>query len=179
MLIGITGLHGAGKSYFCNTIPPKFGFKVFSKKLELSRIYKAKTDRDDWENWYRREYKRDPKKITEFILLSIRNDENVIFDAVHSPVEWHVIKEHFPNAELAEVITPNLIRLQRITKQDIEKDKERIKHWHSESGCLLSEVGWSFNGAASKELNEKSFKEFVDFIKQKERKEHDKADLTL
>ena len=32
MLIGITGLHGAGKSYFCNTIPPKFGFKVFSKK---------------------------------------------------------------------------------------------------------------------------------------------------
>ncbi|MEI3391463.1 MAG: hypothetical protein V8R30_07635 [Clostridia bacterium] len=42
MLIGITGLHGAGKSYFCNTIPPKFGFKVFSKKQELARIYKAK-----------------------------------------------------------------------------------------------------------------------------------------
>ena len=45
MLIGITGLHGAGKSYFCNTIPPKFGFKVFSKKQELARIYKAKTGR--------------------------------------------------------------------------------------------------------------------------------------
>ncbi len=37
MLIGITGLHGAGKSYFCNTIPPKFGFKVFSKKAGVSK----------------------------------------------------------------------------------------------------------------------------------------------
>ena len=59
MLIGITGLHGAGKSYFCNTIPPKFGFKVFSKKQELARIYKAKTGRDDWANWYRKEYEKD------------------------------------------------------------------------------------------------------------------------
>ena len=72
MLIGITGLHGAGKSYFCNTIPPKFGFKVFSKKQELARIYKAKTGRDDWANWYRKEYEKDPKKITEFILLGIK-----------------------------------------------------------------------------------------------------------
>mgnify|MGYP002519647479 CR=1 FL=1 len=179
MLIGITGLHGAGKSYFCNTIPPEFGFKVFSKKEELSRIYKIKTNRDDWKIWYRKEYEKDPKKITEFILSGIQKDENVILDAIHSPVEWHIIKEHFPNAELAEIITPNLIRLQRITNQDLEKDKERIKHWHSEDGCLLSEVGWSFNGAASKELNERSFKEFVDFIKQKERNEHDKEDLIL
>jgi hypothetical protein len=62
----------------------------------------------------------------------------------------------------------------------MEKDKKRIEHWHSENGCLLSEVGWSFNGAASTELNEQSFKEFIDYIKQKERQEQDKeADLIL
>lgn len=62
----------------------------------------------------------------------------------------------------------------------MEKDKKRIEHWHSGNDCLLSEVGWSFNGAASKELNEQSFKEFIDYIKQKERQEQDKeADLIL
>ena len=121
MLIGITGLHGAGKSYFCNTISPEFGFKVFSKKQELAKIYKTKTGRDDWENWYRKEYETDPKKITEFILLGINESENIILDAIHSPVEWHIIKQHFPNAELVEVITPEPIRLQRIRYRKRQK----------------------------------------------------------
>lgn len=180
MLIGITGLHGAEKSYFCNTMSPEFGFKVFSKKQELAKIYKTKTGRDDWENWYRKEYETDPKKITEFILLGINESENIILDAIHSQVEWHIIKQHFPNAELVEVITPEPIRLQRMAPLDIEKDKKRIEHWHSENGCLLSEVGWSFNGAASKELNEQSFREFIDYIKQKDKHEQERGkDLTL
>lgn len=126
MLVGITGLHGAGKSYFCNTIPPKFGFKVFSKKQELAKIYKNKTGRDDWINWYRREYEKDPKKVTEFILLGVNKSENVIFDAVHSPLEWQIIKDNFPNTELIEIVTPESIRLQRINTMDIAKDKKEL-----------------------------------------------------
>lgn len=181
MLIGITGLHGAGKSYFSNAIPPKFGFKVFSKKQKLAEIYKAKTGREDWINWYRNEYEKDPQKITEFMLLGINKNENVILDAIHSPVEWNIIKSHFPNAELAEIITPESIRLQRITQVDIEKDKMRIEHWHSGNNCLLSEVGWSFNGAASNELNEQSFKEFIEYmiLKEKKKKQDKETDLIL
>lgn len=180
MLIGITGLHGAGKSFFCNTIPPKFGFKVFSKKKELAKIYKIKTGRDDWENWYRKEYEKDPTKITEFMLLGINQKDNVILDAVHSPIEWHIIKENFPNAELVEVISPDWVRSKRITSLEMEKDKKRIKYWHSENGCLLSEVMWSFNGAASEKLNEQSFKELIEYIIQKERQEQDKkSELTI
>lgn len=171
MLIGITGLHGAGKSYFCNTIPTKFGFKVFSKKQELERIYRTKTGKSDWTNWYRKEYEKDAQRITEFILMGIKKEENVIFDAVHSPVEWHIIKKQFPNAELIEIVTPELIRLQRVQSEDIKKDLKRIEHWHSNNGCLLSEVSWSFNGAASKDLNEKLFGEFINYIIEKTRRE--------
>lgn len=169
MIIGITGLHGAGKTYFCNTIPQNFGFRVFSKKQELEKIYKRKTGRDDWQEWYRREYKKNPRKITEFILLGIRKNENVLYDAVHSPVEWNIIKDNFPNAELVEIVTPELIRRQRITPLDLEKDKKRIEYWHSDNNCLLSQVNWAFNGAGSKELNQQSFKEFLDYIKEKDK----------
>lgn len=124
------------------------------------------------------------KELKEKLMIKFTKNnnisENIILDAIHSPVEWHIIKQHFPNAELIEVITPDSIRLQRITLLDIEKDKKRIEHWHSENGCLLSEVGWSFNGVASKELNEQSFREFIDYIKQKDRHEQEKGkDLTL
>lgn len=168
MLIGITGLHGAGKSYFCDTIPSEFGFKVFSKKKQLQNIYKLKTGRDDWKEWYRSEYQKDPRKITEFMLLWINDKEDFVIDAIHSPVEWGIIKEKFPNAQLAEIVTPKPIRKKRIDKLDMEKDTSRIAHWH-DNGCLLSEVDWTFNGAASKEINEKSFKEFIEYIKELEK----------
>lgn len=167
MLIGITGLHGAGKSYFCDTIPSEFGFKVFSKKKQLQNIYKLKTGKDDWKEWYRNEYQKDPRKITEFILLWINDKEDFVIDAIHSPTEWKIIKEKFPNAQLAEIVTPKRIRERRIDKLDIEKDASRIVHWH-DGGCLLSEVDWTFSGAVSKEVNEKSFKEFIEYIKELE-----------
>lgn len=102
------------------------------------------------------------------MLLWINDKEDFIIDAIHSPVEWRIIKKKFPNAQLAEIVTPKHIREKRIDKLDIEKDASRIVHWH-DSGCLLSEVDWTFNGAASKEINEKSFKEFIEYIKELER----------
>lgn len=33
MLIALTGLHGAGKSYFANNIIAKYGFNICSKKI--------------------------------------------------------------------------------------------------------------------------------------------------
>ena len=92
-----------------------------------------------------------------------------MYDAVHSPVEWNIIKDNFPNAELVEIVTPELIRRQRITPLDLEKDKKRIEYWHSDNNCLLSQVNWTFNGAGSKELNQQSFKEFLDYIKEKDK----------
>ncbi len=168
MLICLTGLHGAGKSYFSELIPLEFGFKIFSKKKELSRIYKLKTGKDNWQDWYQKEYSKDPRRITEFILSGIRNDDNTILDAIHSPIEWDIIKEKFPDACLAEVVTPESIRNQRITTLDMEKDKKRISYWHSNNECLLTKVDWTFNGAASKDLNENSFQEFINYIKMRD-----------
>ena len=179
MFIGITGLHGAGKTYFCNTVVSNFGFKVFSKKVELLKMYKTITGRNDWIEWYRNQYKKDPKKITEFILSNIGESDDIIFDAVHSPIEWEIIKLKFPKAELIEIITPYDIRLKRTSVKDIEKDKKRIEYWHSDNNCLLTNVSWAFNGDVSKELNIKLFEEFLKYIKDKDSKDSKDINVDL
>ena len=87
-----------------------FGFKIFSKKVELLKIYKTITGKNDWIDWYRKQYKKDP------------------------------IKLKFPKAELIEIITLYDIRLKRTSVKDIEKDKKRIEYWHSDNNCLLTNV---------------------------------------
>lgn len=42
MLIAMTGLHGAGKSYFASNIPAKYGFKVYNKKEIIKFLCKKK-----------------------------------------------------------------------------------------------------------------------------------------
>lgn len=148
-----------------------FGFKIFSKKVELLKIYKTITGKNDWIDWYRKQYKKDSKKITEFILSNIGESDDIIFDAVHSPIAWEIIKLKFPKAELIEIITPYDIRLKRTSVKDIEKDKKRIEYWHSDNNCLLTNVSWAFNGDVSKELNIKLFEEFLKYIKDKDSKD--------
>lgn len=48
MIIALTGLHGAGKSYFANNIIAKYGFTICSKKDLIRYICKEKTNRDDF-----------------------------------------------------------------------------------------------------------------------------------
>ena len=35
-----------------------FGFKIFSKKVELLKIYKTITGKNDWIDWYRKILKK-------------------------------------------------------------------------------------------------------------------------
>lgn len=168
MLIAMTGLHGAGKSYFVSNIPAKYGFKVYNKKEIIKFLCKKKTGRDDWGQWYKEEFNKDARNMTEMILSCIDLNEDVILDAVHSDLEWGIITSCVPNAELIGVITPEFIRQQRREPGDIEKDKKRKEYWHNGGGCLLAELSWTLNGGASLEFNDKAFQEFLEYIHKKE-----------
>lgn len=171
MLIALTGLHAAGKSHFTHTIPEKFGFSVYNKKEVIVTICQNETGRKDWDVWYRDEFRKDPYLMTSKIISVIPKSENSILDSVHSYNEWQIIKQIREECFLSVVVTPKLIRSLRWEKDDKIKDLQRIKYWHSvygeELGCLLAEADWSFNGAASQELNEKGFKELIGLLSRK------------
>ena len=167
MLIALTGLHGAGKSYFAGKIPAKYGFSIYNKKDIIKFICKKQTGRDDWGDWYREEFNRDPYKITEDILSCVDCESNAVLDAVHSDLEWKIILDIIPDAYLIGIVTPDFIRAQRREEGDVEKDKQRILYWHNGGGCLLTNLEWTINGGASLELNERSFKEFLEYVRKK------------
>lgn len=164
MFIALTGLHAAGKSYIANCIMPKYGYTVYSKKDIISFACKELTGKDNWLEWYRDEFSKNPYNITGIIISYLNLDDNIVLDAVHSDLEWRIIKSLIPNAELISVVTPDYIRSQRREKGDLEKDKKRIEYWHNGGSCLLSESSWSLNGGASLEINERLFEEFLEFI---------------
>lgn len=173
ILLGITGLHAAGKSYMLQRVPKKFGFTVYNKKEVIADICEMITgDREQWDKWYKKEFSDNPAKIT-FRILSRLQGDRVILDAVHSNKEWELIKEMNPNALLLNVTTPQIVRDAREEPEDKIKNIQRIKYWHSVYGdtpsCLLSKVDWSFNGAASIESQEQTFKDLVKFINSRPR----------
>lgn len=168
MFIALTGLHAAGKSYLSNNIMPEFGFCVCSKKELVKFICKKVTGRDDWDIWYREEFNKDAENITRIILSYLDLNKNIVLDAVHSDLEWKIIKSIIPNAELVGVITPEYIRAQRREDGDIEKDEKRIGYWHNGGGCLMTQVSWTLNGGASLEINKKMFEEFLTYVQNKE-----------
>lgn len=172
MLVGLTGLHGSGKSYFANNIPSKFGFKVYSKKDLIPYICNEITGRLDWKQWYKEEFNKDAYNITTKILSYMNLKENVILDSVHSSLEWNIISSIYSDSELIGVIAPEFVRQQRRKADDKEKDNKRIEYWHTKINgveeCLLSNLDWTFNGAASLEINEKLFEEFLQYIHKKE-----------
>lgn len=169
MLIALTGLHAAGKTYFSSNIPPKYGFFVYSKKDIIKLLCKESTGRDDWQQWYREEFNRNAYQVTSKILSYLNLQDKIILDAIHSDLEWKIIKSIVKDAELVQITTPEFIRKQRREEGDEEKDKKRMGYWHNGGGCLISEVSWTFNGGASLELNEKMFQEFLQYTKNKEK----------
>lgn len=165
MFIAITGLHASGKSYFIHNIPEVYGFEVYDKKDIVKKLCRKETERNDYWEWYKEEYNKNPYDTTYKILSELPFDKNIILDAVHSYKEWKIIKSINKEAIIVLVTTPEMIRATRWEEGDKEKDKIRIEYWHSdyegESGCLLTEVSWSFNGAASLETNIASFEELI------------------
>ena len=168
MFVALTGLHSAGKSYLANSIMSKYGFHIYSKKDVVRFICKERTEREDWAEWYREEFNKDPYNMTKLILSYLDLKKDIILDAVHSDLEWGIIKNEIPNAEIIGIITPEYIRKTRHEEGDVEKDKLRIGYWHNGGGCLMTELSWTLNGGASSETNEKSFEEFLIFLKKKE-----------
>lgn len=143
MFIALTGLHSAGKSYLANSIMSKYGFHIYSKKDVVRFICKERTEREDWAEWYREEFNKDPYNMTKLILSYLDLKKDIILDAVHSDLEWGIIKNEIPNAEIIGIITPEYIRKTRHEEGDVEKDKLRIGYWHNGGGCLMTELSWT------------------------------------
>ena len=170
MLLCITGLHASGKSHFCKNVAIKFGYKRVNKKKLLENICKNEMGNEvDWLNWYRVEYNKNPIKMTKKIIEELPLNENIILDAVHSYKEWKIIQSFVPDALMIAVTTPQNIRASRWEINDEIKDLKRIQYWHSDykgkNGCLLTQISWTFNGAAPDEVNEISFNSFLDYLK--------------
>lgn len=168
MLIALTGLHGAGKTYFAKNIPKKFGFHVYNKNKLVEYIYKNEYKKEDWQEWYYHEFNKNIYNITSKILSYLPLETDIVLDAVHNNIEWKVINSIIPNSILAVITTPDRIRINRREQNDEMKDISRIQYWHSsgngDSMCLLSQAEWSFNGAASLDVNERSFQELVELM---------------
>lgn len=116
-----------------------------------------------------REFELNPYEITADIVNEIYKEDNLILDAVHSNLEWEIIKIMIPNAKLVEFVIPKKVREERwISKYKLDaKDSSRIKYWHNPNGvskCLISDVDCVvFNGVLPSELNLLCFEEFISF----------------
>ena len=98
MLIALTGLHASGKSYFANNIPVKYGFKVYNKKEVVKYICKEETGREDWAEWYREEFNKDPYNMTKMILEYINLDlVNFINENINDKSIINQICNYFEN----------------------------------------------------------------------------------
>lgn len=171
MFIALTGLHCSGKSYFSENLPSSYGFKVFKKRDIVEKLFLEDFENNKFNNshsWYNYKFESNPYEITANIINEMYKEDNVILDAVHSNLEWEIIKIIIPNAKLIEFVTPKKIREKRwVSKFKLnDKDSSRIKYWHNPKGsskCLISDADWVFNGALSNELNLLCFEEFISF----------------
>ncbi|MFA6119700.1 MAG: hypothetical protein WC688_07290 [Parachlamydiales bacterium] len=162
MIIGIAGLHGAGKSFLANIMSTKLKWRVVNKRDAMKKIYKKQPPVDDltWEEWYRVLY----GKVGAFNMMVMILDElikekrcfPIILDSVHNTDEWRAIKYAYPESILVGVFSPKRVRSARNEQGDEELDTKRIIYWHEnilgELSCLLSEVEWAFSGCDSANL---------------------------
>lgn len=169
MLLAFTGLHSAGKSYFVSNVPEEYGFKVYNKKEIVKQLCKEQTGRDDYMAWYGERFEKNPVEMTSLIINRLPLNEDVVLDAVHSNLEWEIIKQLVPESYLILIVTLDSIRKERwnLRGENIEMDvanKKRVNYWHNIKGdnqCLLQYVDWAFNGGSSIETNKLSFEDFI------------------
>lgn len=159
MIIGLVGFHSSGKSHLCQYMEKKFGWKWILKRVLLKNWADMGENEPAWTNWYRNLYRTSGGyEIMHHLLRRMgytRNPHNVILiDAVHTPDEWRAIKEVDNDSILAGVFLPRELRLERSSPEDLTLDERRERYWHNkEDGlCILSQIEWSFCGAASQDL---------------------------
>ena len=195
MLIGLTGLHRAGKSHFRKSgVAEKYGFLVVNKKQVVVDLFTAACGNRTMENlddenfndsiiwkdantWYGQQMKENPIYITELIVDSAieKYGEDILLDAIHNNLEWDIIKKHLPDSALLLFATPKEIRDQRcgtdsITEAD-NKNLRRLSFWTSskELPSLPCMASWCINGALPMEEIEQNFASFVGFLKEGKR----------
>ena len=187
MIIFFTGLHAAGKSYLLNEISQRYDFLYINKKDILRKLYFEETGRidEDWNLWYGEKFRENPVEIVQRIINEIPVDKDILFDAVHSSYEWELFHGMIDESYLALMVTPYPTRLERWLIREKKqsnidkKDTQRIGFWHNpyaERTCLPTHASWSFNGAASLELNLKVFEEFYNYCLS-QRKQKPKDDI--
>jgi len=156
MIIGLTGLHGAGKSFLAGIMNTGLKWRLADKRNILMNMYIKQTPIDDltWEDWYRILYgKVGAFNVMTMILGEMDKEKEglpIVLDAVHNTDEWRAIKYVYPESILVGVFSPKRIRFARHDEGDEDLDAKRIIYWHEnvldELSCLLSEVEWAFSG---------------------------------
>lgn len=175
MIIGLTGLHGAGKSFLANIMSTRLKWRIVNKRNVMKEIYEKQAPVDDltWEDWYRVLY----GKVGAFNVMTMIIEEFVqekerfpiVLDAVHNTDEWRAIKYVYPESLLVGVFSPKKIRIARNDQGDAELDVKRIIYWHEnvlgELSCLLSEVEWAFSGCDCSDLQLRKCHALRDYLK--------------
>lgn len=146
MIIGLVGLHGAGKSTISAILQDLFGWKWVEKMSFLRNLYDNSGSNLSWKEWCGEMYRQKGAcGVMRFVLeMTWSPEEMLIVDSVHNKAEWTAIREVDSNAILVGVFAPASVRAKR--KGDIaEADKRRIGYWQ-ENGCLPSCIEWIMNG---------------------------------
>lgn len=155
MIVGLTGLHGAGKSYTGKLLEKEFGWNHFEKRAYLQALFKNEQKINSslkWVDWHRELYLKNSsfKTMKEILGKKILTQKVLIVDSVHNAEEWRAVKDADSRAILVGVFSPSPIREMRRDKEEGALDKKRIIHWHESNDdnivCLLSEVEWAFSG---------------------------------
>lgn len=161
MIIGLTGLHGAGKSYVGKLLEEMFEWEHFEKRTYLQAIFKNDQKINSslrWTEWHRELHLKNGsfKIMKEILGKKILMQKVLIIDSVHNTEEWRAIKDADSRSILVGVFSPSLIRETRRDKEEGSLDKKRIIYWHESNDnnvvCLLSEVEWAFSGMLPRNL---------------------------
>ncbi len=172
MIIGFTGLHGSGKSFICGRCSVILPAVIFDKRNELKLLHMVSELRgDNWEEWYRNEYKRiGPYQLMHLILQRFRHAACAftIIDAIHNLQEWRAVKDVDASALLVGVFAPTSVRLPRNIGDHSEWDQQRVAYWHERADphhmCLMAEIEWAFTGCCGVDQLDAQCVQFRDFL---------------
>lgn len=168
IIVGFTGLHGAGKSHAAHRLQALSGWHLVNKLVVLRGLYEDGWQRenanDSWEIWYRDVYRRiGGDTVIRQVLQKIGSTDVCILDAIHSPVEWQTILSLHPSSLLVVVSSPASARAHRRSEL-FEEDTRRIEFWHHGGMCLQTYAHWAITGMLSHHLLESTCRELVAYV---------------
>jgi hypothetical protein len=115
MLVGLAGLHSAGKSHITRLLTAELGWYVLEKRKLLQDAYLSSNHPDDMHRitYGNRGAYIAIQPIIPVIAHAFTQHKVVVLDAVHNADEWRKLRKEFPDSLLVAVITPRKVRFQR------------------------------------------------------------------